>query len=185
MTQRPPAVPAATWPIATSLADRASTSWAVVQLGGSSAQHENFWELFVRPASAESWKEVTPPGVASNGGLIVAGGGASLFAGFRPSQLLTFSPLAATTDQGASWTQGDLVSPGLASVPDALAAGPGGQLLALTDNGTARLGARDGASWRCAGEPGLAGPRPAGRACGLISLSAVAFERYGHTSARW
>ena len=166
-------------PIATSLADAAGASWAVVELGGASAQHDNFWELFVRPTKASSWKQATPPGTASNGGLIMAGAGTSHFAAFRPSQSLTFSPLAATTNQGGSWSQGNLVSPGLADVPDSLAAGPGSQLLALSYTGTVHLGAREGASWRSVGSRDSLARSQAGRACRLTSLSAVAFSGTG------
>ena len=178
-----PATPATALPIATSLAGSGNADWAVIQLGGSSAHHENFWELFVRPAGSRAWQLATPPGVASNGGLILASAGPSVIAGFRPSQQLTFSPLAMTTDQGKSWSQGNLVSPGLAAGPDALAAGPDGQLLALTDTGTVRVGTHLGASWRAlAGRTTLA-DTAAGRACGLVSLSAVAFDGAGTPAA--
>jgi hypothetical protein len=174
-----PSPASAALPIATSLADPAGASWAVVELGGASAEHNNFWELFVRPAKASSWHVVTPAGAASNGGLIMASGATSQFAAYRPSQYLTFSPLAATTNQGRSWSQGNLVSPGLADVPDALAAGPGGQLLALSDTGTVRLGAHDGASWRLVASRDSLARSQAGRACGLTSLLAVAFSGTG------
>src|ERR1019366_3367362 len=103
----------------------------------------------------------------------------SLVPGFRPSQALTFSPLAATTDGGASWSSGALVSPGLADVPDALAAGPGGQLLALTQGGGAELGARLGASWAKLASAASLARTPAGRACGLTGLTAAAFSGSG------
>ena len=45
-------------------------------MGGSAADHNNFWQLFVRPAGTGSWRLVTPPGVATNGGLVVASPGA-------------------------------------------------------------------------------------------------------------
>jgi hypothetical protein len=179
LTSGPHPAPDAILPIATSLADPAGASWAVLELGGSSARHANFWELFVRPAGAAGWKLATPAGVASNGGLIVAGGGPSLVAGFRPSQLLTFSPLAATTDQGSSWSQRNLISPGLAGLPDALAAGPGGQLLALTGSGTVALSPRPGASWRSVISRNALARSTAGQACGLTSLSAAAFSAAG------
>jgi hypothetical protein len=172
------AAPAASLPIATSGAGPANADWAVLQLGGSSTQHDNFWELFVRPTGTRTWKLATPPGVASNGGLIVASTGLGLIAGFRPSQLLTFSPLAATADQGKTWSQGNLVSPGLADVPDALAIGPGAWL-ALTGAGTVRLGADLGASWRSIASRDSLARTAAGRACGLASLSAVAFDSGG------
>ena len=66
------------------------TSWAIVVMGGSSAQHNNFWELLTRPACVIGWHVVTPAGVADNGGLVAAGTGASsLVAAFRPSQDLS------------------------------------------------------------------------------------------------
>ena len=41
-------------------------------MGGSAAQYNNFWQLFVRPARSDRWQLVTPPGMASNGGFILA-----------------------------------------------------------------------------------------------------------------
>ena len=71
--------------LATSLMTPGGT-WAVAELGGSAAQHNNFWQLFLRPARSTTWRLVTPPGVASNGGLVMAGlGGRSLIVGF-PAQ---------------------------------------------------------------------------------------------------
>ena len=62
-------------PLATSFAVGTGASWAVVEMGGPAAQHNNFWELFVRPAGAARWRLVTPAGVADNGGLVVAAAG--------------------------------------------------------------------------------------------------------------
>ena len=141
---QPPAV-AAPPQLAASVTAANGTSWAIVVMGGSSAQYDDFWQLFARPAGSLKWRQVTPAGVADNGGL-VAGilGPASLVTGFRPSQDLSFSPLATTTDGGAAWSSGSPVSPGLADVPDALAAGPGGELIALSQGGGAQLGSRSG-----------------------------------------
>ncbi len=47
--------------LATSLITPAGT-WAVAVMGGSVASHNNFWQLFIRPAGSSSWKLVTPPG---------------------------------------------------------------------------------------------------------------------------
>ena len=63
-----PASPAAPPSLATSLATATGT-WAVAVMGGSAASHNNFWQLFVRPAGTSTWRLATPPGVASNGGL--------------------------------------------------------------------------------------------------------------------
>ena len=117
-------------------------------MGGSAAEHNNFWQLFVRPAATGKWRLATPPGVASNGGLVLASPGAgSVVAGFRPSQDLSYSPLATTHDNGTAWTPG-LLDAALADVPDALAAAPGGgHLLALLASGKAELSGPGGTGW--------------------------------------
>jgi hypothetical protein len=158
----------------------ATGTWAVAVVGGPTAQHNNFWQLFVRPAATGKWRLATPPGVASNGGLVMASLGAgSVVAGFRPSQDLSYSPLATTHDNGIAWTPG-LLDAGLADVPDALAATPGGgHLLALLADGEAELSGPGGTAWtRLATHRALAASA-AGRACGLGSLTAVAFSPTG------
>ena len=132
---RPPAVP----PSLDTSAVTAGGTWAAIVMGGSSAQNNAFGQLFVRPAGTSTWKLVTPPGVATNGGLVLAGqDGRSLLAGFRPGVDLTFSPLTTTSDDGTHWSAASLIQAGLADVPDALAAAPGsGPLLALAQGGTA------------------------------------------------
>ena len=98
----PAPIPAAP-PLATSFSS-AGAGRAIVEMGGPAAQQDNFWELFVRPAGAARWRLATPAGVADNGGLDVAGTGGSLVTGFRPSQDLSFSPLATSGDGGTSWS---------------------------------------------------------------------------------
>lgn len=163
----------------TSSVTPAGNSSAVVEMGGSAAQHANFWQLFTRTGPAGSWGLSTPKGVADNGGLVIASRGASsLVTGFVPSQDLTFSPLATTSDNGASWSPG-LVSGGLASLPDALAADPAGRLLAILRGGAVQESGPGGASWRrLAGQRSLAAT-PAGRACELVSITAAAFTASG------
>ncbi len=174
-----PGRPAAVSPpqLATVITNAAGTSWAIVVMGGSSAEHDDFWQLFTRPAGATTWRQVTPAGVADNGGLVAAVTGArSLVAGFRPSQDLLFSPLAMTADSGATWSPGAPVNPGLADVPDALAGGPGGQLIALTQGGGAQLGSHGGATWTKLASAQSLAATAAGRACGLTALTAAAFS---------
>jgi hypothetical protein len=173
------AAPAAP-PLATSFASAGGSDWAIVEMGGSAAQENNFWQLFVRPAAAAPWRQATPLGVADNGGLVVASpGSGSLLTGFRPSQDLTFSPLAASSDLGASWSPASPVSPGLANVPDALAAGPGGRVLALTDGGGAQLGTGFGSAWTRFSSVTALAATTAGKTCGLTSLNAAAFSSSG------
>ncbi len=174
-----PAGPAQLPSLATSLATSTGT-WAVAVMGGSAASHNNFWQLFVRPAGSGSWRLVTPPGVASNGGLVLTGAGAGpVVAGFRPSQDLAYSPLAATRDNGTTWTPG-LLDAGLADVPDALAAAPdGGRLVALLANGGADISSPNGTSWSSlAGQHSLAAITAA-NPCQPGRLTAAAFSRSG------
>ena len=174
-----PSVPVRPPSLATSLVTATGT-WAVAVMGGPAADHNNFWQLFVRPATTGRWQLATPPGVASNGGLVVTSpGGQSVVAGFRPSQDLYFSPLATTHDNGTAWTPGLLDAP-LANIPDALAAAPGsGRLLALLASGEVELSGPGGTGWaRLATHRALAASA-AGRACGLGSLTAAAFSPSG------
>ncbi len=165
-------------PLATALTSSGGTSWAVLRLGRSSADFEDFWQLFVRPAGTKLWRLATPAGVASNGGLVAAATGpAALITAFRPTQDLTFSPLSSTADAGAHWSQGSLISPGLASAPDALAAGPGGRLLAVTDRGQAELGTPLGTRWTALTSEQALARTTAGRACSLAGLTAAGWAR--------
>jgi hypothetical protein len=161
--------------LATSLATAAGT-WAVVVMGGSVANENNFWQLFVRPAGSSTWKLVTPPGTADNGGLVLAGGAQSLITGFRPSQYLTYTPLTLTRDGGQAWSSVGPLDGALADVPDALAAEPGtGTLLALTTDGTAEQAAPGYTTWTTLATRRSLAATPAGRRCGLQDLTAAAF----------
>jgi photosystem II stability/assembly factor-like uncharacterized protein len=165
-----PTVTAAPAPLATSLTTAQGT-WAIAVMGGSSADEDNFWQLFVRPAASATWKLVTPPAVADNGGLVAAGSAASLLIGFRPSQDLTFSPLATSTSTGKNWAAG-LLNADLASAPDALATAASGQELALLGNGTIESSSDAGVTWSRL--PALV-TSAAGRSCQLVAVNAVSF----------
>ena len=165
--------------LATSLVTAAGT-WAVAVMGGPAATHDNFWQLFARPAGSQRWKLATPPGTADNGGLVLAGAGRSLITGFRPSQYLTYTPLSLTRDAGQAWASTGPLDAALANLPDALAAAPGsGNLLALLTGGTAELAAPGYSSWTTlATQSSLAGTS-AGRRCGLQNLTAATFTTSG------
>jgi hypothetical protein len=164
----------------TSLVTAAGT-WAVAVMGGSSAQHNDFWQLLMRPAGRTHWKLATPPGVADNGGLVLADtGGQSLITGFRPSQYLAFTPLALTSDGGQAWSSGSPLDAALADVPDALAAAPGtGHLLALLADGTAKLAVPSYTRWTALATQRSLAVTPSGRHCGLRNLTAAAFTPSG------
>jgi hypothetical protein len=156
-------------PLDTSLATAQGT-WAIALMGGSAADEDNFWELFYRPVAGGPWQLATPPAVADNGGLVAAGDPSSLLIGFRPSQDLAFSPLAASTSNGRHWTAG-LLGAALADSPDALADAAGGHELALLGSGTIDA-STGGGTWSAL--PALA-TSPAGRSCGVAGVNAVAF----------
>jgi hypothetical protein len=169
--------PAGTASLVTSMTTASGATWAIVAMGGSAAGANQFWELFARAAASDRWELVTPPGVASNGGLVAAGGPATLSVAFRPSQGLTFSPLAVTSDAGKTWRTGLIDAP-VASDPDALAAGAGA-MLALLGDGTVEQGETAGASWTRLAAPGAIASSAAGRQCHVTSLTAVAYAPSG------
>jgi hypothetical protein len=166
--------------LATSLVTAAGT-WAVAVMGGSVPAHDNFWQLFARPAGSPLWKLVTPAGVPDNGGLVLAGAGHSLIAGFRPSQFLTYTPLTATADGGQAWSSTGPLNGALANVPDALAAAPAtGHLLALLTDGTAAQAAPSGyAQWSTLTSLASLAATSPGRRCGLQNVTAAAFSPSG------
>ena len=177
-----------TAPLAGTLSSESGDT-AVVPMGHLNQPLNTFWQLFVRPADSVGWQLVTPPGVADNSGLVVdedsgnlgAGAGPnSVLAGFEPSQDLTFSPLAASTNRGSTWSAG-LVPTGLAAVPDALAGAPGGPMLALGRAGGGVVLASSGSisTWSTVSRRSTLASSTAGRACGVGLLTAVAFAPSG------
>jgi len=149
-------------------------------MGGRSAQHNNFWQLFIRPAGSTRWKLVTPPGTADNGGLVLASAGPSLIAAFRPSQNLTFTPLTQTRTGGQAWSSLSPVTAALAGAPDPLAMDPAsGRLLALLASGAAVQAAPGYSRWAAlTSQRALAVTAP-GRRCGLRALTAATFTPSG------
>lgn len=169
--------PTLTAPLSTSLVTTQGT-WAIAVMGGQAAAQDNFWQLFVRPAAASTWSLVTPAGVADNGGLVATPAGSSLLVGFRPSQALAFSPLAASTDTGRNWSTG-LLDADLADVPDAIAATPTGPELALLQDGSIEraptAGAAAAGQWSRLTTLSALAASAAGRRCGLAGVHAVSF----------
>ena len=146
---------------------------------GAPSGENRFWQLFRLPAGSTRWVLATPPDVATNGALILASrGGQALVTGIRPSLHLIYSPITATSDGGKTWTSSS-PDPGLAGVPDALAAGPAGQLLALGTDGQADLSSHGGTGWTKLATTGSLAATAAGRACGLQALTAAAYTPAG------
>jgi hypothetical protein len=185
-TARPGSVPArrpVSLPLATALAT-GQTAWAVVPMGAAAGPNL-FWQLFVLPAHASRWSLATPPDVATNGAIALGvQSSRSLIAGIHPSLLLRFSPITSTPDGGRTWSTG-APDPGLANVPDALAASPdGSRLIALDRDGSAeqastRQSGNARANWTTLTSTTALSATPAGRACRLTALTAAAFSPAG------
>ena len=166
-------------------------------MGGSAADDNSFWEVFTRPLGSTQWALVTPPGVADNGGLVAAVPPAAqgLDVAVRPSQDLTFSPLALTGNGGKTWDTG-LVDASVAAVPDALALG-GGRMLVLLGDGAIDQAATSGAgipgegvsgaaqpsasaaAWTRLAAPGAIAGSAAGRDCHVTAVTAVSLTAAG------
>jgi hypothetical protein len=160
--------------------DTAVGSWAAVVMGASVASHDNFWQLFIRPLGSQRWKLVTPPGVADNGGLVLAPSGPGLITGFRPSQGLTFTPLTQTRDGGTAWSSTGPLDATLANVPDALAVAPdSGNLLALQADGTASIAVPGYTRWATLASPHSLATTQAGGRCGLRDITAATYTPGG------
>lgn len=164
--------------MATSVSTSADT-WAVLPMSADPA----FWEVLVRTGNSAAWKLVTPPGVADNGGLVVApSGSSSLAVAVRPSQDLLFSPLAATSDGGASWSAGPPLEAGVAASPGAFAA-DGAKLAALLTDGTVETSADSGATWSVIATPGAIAASAAGKGCGgAVRVTSVSFVAASFTA---
>jgi hypothetical protein len=157
----------------------ATTTWATLAMGHLDDPLNTFWQLLT--LSGSRWQLATPPGVASNGGLVATAQATSVLAGFGASQALQFSPLARTADQGSSWQAG--VLPGsLSLAPDALAQG-GGQSLALlrTAGGKVVASATDLSKWTPVITASALRRQSGAADCHLRSLTAVARTVQGST----
>ena len=146
-------------------------SWAIVPM----TSNPTFWEVLVRPATSATWRLVTPPGVADNGGLVAATDTASgLTVAVRPSQSLKFTPFTSTADAGASWSTEGPISDGVAASPGALAVS-GGQLAAVLGNGTIESSSNAGNTWGTLAKPGAIAASAAGQKCGTVHVTSVSF----------
>ncbi len=175
-------------PLSTSTAMEGS-SWAVVAMGHLDDPDNTFWQLLTRPVGSTQWQLFTPPGVASNGGLVASfTPPETVTAGFEPTQDLEFSPLAQTTaspaarpgGQAATWATGVLPA-GMAAAPDALAASGDHRYLALLRSGGGTVVASSGdlSTWSTVTSIRSLARDPATSACGITALTAVALSGDG------
>jgi hypothetical protein len=173
---RAPSAPAA--PISASTTTPTGSS-VLFAMGHLHDPANTFWELFLRPAGSSSWVLQTPPGVASNGGLVLAASPSGQWTvGFLISELLRFSPVAQSTDGGADWSPGELPFP-LTPTPDALAVASTGKVLALVSPGGRRVLQTSGdlADWRTLTTKDAL--IHASSSCGVQAVTAVAFNPAG------
>jgi hypothetical protein len=130
-----------------------------------------FWEEFTLASGAGQWVEHTPPDVADNGGLVTAPTSDGVVVGFRPSLDLKFSPLASTSDGGATYTPG-LFTDGLANVPDALSVTASGRAAALTST-QVLTSATMLSAWEPVTTLSAISTSSVGKACGVRQLTGV------------
>jgi hypothetical protein len=138
-----------------------------------------FWQL-VALRGGPRWTLTTPPGVASNGGMAVSVDlSGPVLAGFGPSQYRDFSPLAASTDGGTTWSPGVLPG-GLAPFPDALAS-EGHITLALLASDGGRVVESTGGlgSWRALVGAHRIAEVTSSRECVVTRLTSVALVDFG------
>jgi hypothetical protein len=142
-------------------------------MGMLDSKANTFWQL-VTHSGASPWTLVTPPGIATNGGIAVSMPSATtIVAAVLPAELLKFTGLARSDDAGRTWAPG-VVDEGLDPVPDAIGASTGSLSVALLSGHTgsvdvARTSLFD---WsRLANRATIAGSVVG---CRLSSLSAVA-----------
>jgi hypothetical protein len=148
----------------------------LIAMGHLHSASDTFWEVFLRPVGSASWALHTPPGVASNGGLVLATSPSGLLTvGFLISADLKFSPVAQSTDGGAHWSPGELPS-ALASMPDSLAVGPTGEALAIVAAPDQRVLQTSGdlSAWKTLTSKNVLGR--ADPSCGVRAATAVAYS---------
>jgi photosystem II stability/assembly factor-like uncharacterized protein len=171
-----PSSPAVALSLTTAVTGPGAT-WAAVPMGAASGANQ-FWQLFMLPAGGGQWSLQTPPDIATNGALILAGpAGQGIIVGERPSLYLTFSAITTTSDGGNTWATLPPVS-GLAGVPDALAAASGGRMIALSGHQDVSV-TRGAGSWAPLTTRQALAATPAARACALTGLTAAAYTPAG------
>jgi hypothetical protein len=156
-----------------STSSSATTPWASLPMGIPSQRVNTFWELFGRTAGR--WVLATPPGVATNGGVVAsAGPGSSVVAGVLPSFSLGFSTIATASAPGRPWASGVLPA-GLVATPDALAVTPSrGRIALLTGAVPGLVVSRRGlSSWTTLASDASIARATSRQGCVLVSPSAV------------
>jgi len=163
-----------------SLATSTSTSqgtWAVVPMGILSQPLETFWQLFFRAKGTTRWVDrSTSLAIATNGGIVMAPTSAlrrSFTVAIRQANLLAYAPLLGLSASGRSWTPLAPL-PGLPDAPDVLVINDPGTSYAITGStGDALMSSSRLTTWRTVTTLSSLRASPAGRACGIQSLTAL------------
>jgi hypothetical protein len=156
-------------------------AFAAVAMGHLNQPLNTFWQLFFQPAGTSKWTLVTPPGVASNGGLVIATSqDHALLAGFRPTNFLTYSPVSMTDNEGRAWSVGALPG-GLLGRTDALGMSGSGELAALIDDPKPEVVTSDGSlsDWAPLISQERLSSTTSGARCGIEDLTSVTFNNAG------
>jgi hypothetical protein len=168
--------PALRIPLATSVATDGGT-WATVAMGNLDDPANTFWQVLFRPERSSRWSDQVPAtGTATNGGVVLAATGAALTVGVRPYDLLTFSPVVTTADDGRVWTPG-LIQQGLIDTPDSLSTGLDGAAVALVQGGGGSqvvTAGTDRSTWTPLATQSELMSSPQSAPCGISALEAVA-----------
>jgi hypothetical protein len=174
----PSSTPEAAAPLA-GAASAPGIALASAPMGNLSTPASTIWELFARGRSG--WVLLTPPGVATNGGVVGAVVTAtSVSTTVVPSANLRFSPVADTSDRGATWSTGILPG-GVVASADAVAAATSGRHVALltSDGGTVVVSQGDLSAWSTMADGARIASATGGSGCGLRTLRAVALGPAG------
>ncbi len=130
---------------ATSVSIDGST-YSAIPMGDLGDDLNTFWQLFRLPAGATRWTLDTPTGIADNGGLVIEGGSPSALAvAIRPSDLLTFTPIAVSGAR-SSWTNGGLIPGAVIGAPNAFVGTSAVEFAAVDTSDGAVLRSKDGGS---------------------------------------
>lgn len=128
------------------------STYAAIPMGNLGDPLNTFWQLFKLSNGASRWSLDTPTGVADNGGLVIEqGSSASISVAIRPSDYLTFTPVAARGPRSA-WASDGLIPAGLVAAPDAFVGENGTVFAAVESRGGSVLRAGSAAGdWTTVG----------------------------------
>lgn len=165
-------------PLANGVHAESSAPVVVLPMGDLGHEVNTFWQVVTAGRGPGHWALATPKGVADNGGLVAATAPwespGPVLVGVLTSELLKYSPLAATATAGRAWTPGLLPGP-LAPGPTTLASLGQGRYAAIVGRDGTAVVTTAGSLARWTTLVSLARLRAtsAAKACDLQALTAV------------